>query len=121
MPLIRRVSPMNSLIFISDDVGKAPPYFVKGEPITASDESIAISVLMWLDGETQVTFGLDSEAARDGQPDFDAYLNTATHEVVVSTVEWEKIFVQSVAGAQTRIRIWLNRRQEPDDVVIAVG
>ncbi|WP_341989386.1 hypothetical protein [Azorhizobium sp. AG788] len=121
MSLIRRLSPMNSLILISDSVGKTPPNFVIGEPISASEESVAISVLMCFDGETQVTFGLASEAARDGRPDFDGHLNTPTHEVVVWTVEWEKIFVQRVAGARTRIRIWLNRRQEPDDIVITVG
>ncbi len=121
MPLSRRLAPMNSLIFISHDLGKAPPNFVIGEPISASEESVAISVLMCFDGETQVTFGLASEVARDGPPDYDGPLNTPTHEVVVATVDWEKIFVQRVAGAQTRIRIWLNRRQEPDDIVIAVG
>lgn len=121
MAQVRRIAPMNSLFFI----GGGGPFplldFAVGEVIAAAPDGIAVGVLMCFDGETQITFGLAAETALDRPPDFDGSLNTPIRAVLVSTVEGENIFVQIGLGIETRVRIWLNRRQEPDEVVIGLG
>ncbi|WP_341989390.1 hypothetical protein [Azorhizobium sp. AG788] len=59
--------------------------------------------------------------ARTAAPDFDGVIDAPSGTVMVSTVEHDVILTHAVATPRTRVRIWLNRPQEPDDVVIALG
>ncbi len=118
---ICRIAPSHSIFFIAGGFKMDPPEIAVGASIAATTDCISVGTLMGFDGETQITFGLAAETALDRPPDFDGYLNTPTHTVVVSTVEQSGLFVQIVDSIQTRVRIWLNRPQEPDDVVIGLG
>ncbi len=121
MTQVRRIAPSNSIFFIAGGFRCNVPDISVGASISANADCICVGTLMCFDGETQVTFGHASQTARDGPPDFDGHLDTPARTIVVSTVEGEGLFVQIVASVHTRVRIWLNHPQEPDDIVIAVG
>jgi hypothetical protein len=74
-----------------------------------------------MDGETQITLGPVLELGSGGSPIFDGVIKTPTSSVVVSTVEDEEVLAASVPSRETRIRVWTNRTNEPDDVVIGWG
>jgi hypothetical protein len=55
------------------------------------------------------------------RPRFDAMLKTPDHEVVVWTVEDETILRAKVANVETRVRIWSDHANEPDNVIVGLG
>ncbi|WP_341989387.1 hypothetical protein [Azorhizobium sp. AG788] len=117
-----RVAPSNSLIFISDTADFWPTYNVDATPIVANDKCISVVCLMWQDGETDVTLGLaDALGAQTPTPDFDGSIETPSRKVMVSTVEHDVLLEHEVPETRTRVRIWLNRPQEPDEVLIGLG
>ena len=117
-----RVAPSNSLIFISDTAEFWPTYNVDATPIVANDKCVSVVCLMWQDGETDVTLGLAAAlGAQTAAPDFDGFIETPSYKVMVSTVEHDVILTCDVPETRTRVRIWLNRPKEPDDVVIGLG
>ncbi len=117
-----RVAPSNSLIFISDTAEFWPTYNIDATPIVANTKCISVVCLMWQDGETDVTLGLAAAlGAQAAAPDFDGFIETPSRKVMVSTVEHDVLLTSDVPDSRTRVRIWLNRPQEPDDVVIGLG
>jgi hypothetical protein len=72
-------------------------------------------------GETEVTVGaMDELPSREGSA-FDGELETPSHAIVIWTVSRQIILRAPVSRSRTRVRIWVNRRVEPDKVIVAVS
>jgi hypothetical protein len=74
-----------------------------------------------MDGETDVKLGIATDVDPHTPPAFDGLLETPNLLVVVSTIEWKTVLSAQVMGKKTRIRVWTNRPQEPDKVIIGIG
>ena len=115
------IAPPNALIFVSDASGGAVPTFVPKRSILATDTMVQVSCLPDMDGETQITIGPETEVGLASAPIFDGMIKTPTHRVVVSTVEDQEVVAAAVPSRETRIRVWTNKTDEPDEIVIAWG
>jgi len=119
-----KVSPPNSLIFVTDAQGGSAPdpdKIAREAGITAIDSCIVVCCLAEMDGRTEITMGPTGEVNPGKEPDFDGKLATPTRTVVVSTAERETILEANVRTLQTQIRIWTNRPREPDKVIVGIG
>jgi hypothetical protein len=93
-----------------------------GIGIVASGQCINVSCLYWNEGDTTITLGPFEELpTRAERPRFDGSLDTPEYRVVLSDANMPEILSMEVPGTKTRVRIWMNRPQYPDDVVIALG
>lgn len=116
-----KISPPNSVLFVSDQAGGVAPQITREKRIWATPSCVAFGCLMEQDGLTEVTLGPAEEVARQDSPAFDGFLETPLRAVVVSTSETRSVLEESVPGAHTRLRIWTNHPTEPDKVIIALG
>jgi hypothetical protein len=115
-----RIAPTNSLLFISDPNGGEAPAPSRDVRIRSTTSCISVPCLMWQDGETDVTLGTAHEVELSESPVFDAMLDTPNRAVVVSTIEGRTALKVPVSAPRTRVRIWVNRPQEPDRVIVGV-
>ena len=81
-----KLSPLNSLIFVSDENGGAPPIPVRGAQILATPTCVSVACYPEQDGQTLVTLGTIAELPNSHFYAFDGYLLTPNRVVVVSTV-----------------------------------
>ena len=116
-----RIAPPNSLLVISDRKGGVPPQVTRGTSIWFTSSCIVIGCLAFVDGKTQVTLGAARDVDPGIRPAFDGLVETPSHAVTVSTVEREKVLECAVKTIQTRVRIWVNRPTEPDDVIVGLN
>jgi hypothetical protein len=116
-----RISPPNSLLFISDPNGGKVPGFLPEQLIPVTPSCISVGCLTFADGATEVKLGPASEVNPGTRPAFDGELETPNRAVTVSTVEWEKLLEERVPFENTRIWIWVNHPTEPDKVTIGWG
>ncbi len=117
----RRLAPLNSLIFISGSLKVRPPKDLELQTISADAQCISVGCLMWQDGETLVGLGPALDLQRPEAPDFDGTLDTPNHVVIVSTVDRQVVGEQPVPDTRTRVRLWINSPEEPDEVLIGLG
>jgi hypothetical protein len=118
------LAPPNSLFFIEDARGGQVPdpnRIALEAGITSTDTCIAVCCLCSDDGPTKITMGPAQEVDPGQVPAFDGVLATPTHTVAVTTAELDGVLVSNVPALRTRVRIWTNRRREPDNVVIGLG
>jgi hypothetical protein len=115
-----KVAPPYSLLAILDPNGGQAPDPVRGAQILSTPSCITVACFMSQDGETKVALGPDREVDTGRVAAFDGMLETPNRAVVVSTVECEIVLELPVPNTRTRVRIWVNRPKEPDDVVIGL-
>jgi hypothetical protein len=120
MSISTKVAPPNSLLFISDPDGGVAPEPVSGAQILSTPSCISVACLMFQDGETEVTLGPAREVDPGSFAAFDRLLETPNRTVVVSTVDGDTVLEARVPRSMTRVRIWVNRPKEPDQVVIGL-
>jgi hypothetical protein len=118
---VLRVSPPNSLLFISDLGGGETPHMTRGPRIWATPTCIAVGCLAFMDGETEVSMGKMEEVDPGGSPVFDGYLETPNRSVIVSTVDRSPILDAAVSNFRTRVKIWTNHPKEPDRIRIGLS
>jgi hypothetical protein len=119
-----KIAPPNSLIFISDVDGGVvpdPDRIARTAGIVSTDSCVAVCCLAEMDGKTEITMGPAAEIKLSDNPAFDGMLSTPTRTLVVSTVDWQKLLEATVPTQQTRLRVWTNRRREPDKVSVGFG
>jgi hypothetical protein len=116
-----RIAPPNSIFFISDVGGGEIPKINGGARIWWTASCVVIGCLAFIDGETEVTLGRAADVGPNTAPFFDGMLDTPKRNVTVSTVEDNALLQLQVLSKRTRVRIWTNRIQEPDVIVIGVG
>ena len=115
-----RVSPPNSIVFISDPNGGEAPDPVWGAMILSTPSCISVGCLPEVDGETEITLGPAQEVDTGDLPDFTGTLETPNRRVVVSTVEEETILEAPVPGTKTGVRVWLSHPRWPEKVIIGL-
>ena len=116
-----RISPPNSLVFVSDPNGGEPPYPIWGATILSTPSCISVACYPEQDGPTDIVLGGAKDLGPQSAPEFDGYLETPSRKVEVSTVEQLKILDIAVPEVQTRVRIWRNHPRWPTNVTIGVG
>lgn len=90
--------------------------------IVATPQCINVGCQYWNEGDTTITLGpFDELPAQGGPPKFDGMLETPKRRVDVFDALMPEILTMEVPGVRTRVRIWTNHKNEPDDVVIALG
>jgi len=118
MSVSANVSPVNSLLFLSDSGGGTPPIPVWGAQIQATPSCISFICYPEQDGPTQVVFGPRNEVDPRTAPAFDGDLETPHQQIIVSTVDQQTILQARVASTQTHILIWLSHPRWPEKVII---
>ena len=113
-----KVTPPNSIIFISDPNGGQAPYPVRGARILATPSCISVICYPEQDGPTEVTLG---EVTSGDDLAFEGDLETPSRAVVVSTVEREVVLEVAVPKTLTHIRIWMNHPRWPDRIIVGLG
>jgi hypothetical protein len=116
------ISPPNSLVAILEGKGAKIPMDMGPEGAFGSTPScVVVGVLMADDGPTKIALDDASAFAKRGKPAWTGYIETPKGHIGVWTIAWEEILGMDVPTKLTRIRIWTNRLQEPDEVYIGVG
>ncbi|MDI3471067.1 MAG: hypothetical protein OJF62_003130 [Pseudolabrys sp.] len=116
-----KIAPPNSLLCISGSGWGETPEMIEMQPFWATPSCILVACLCFADGQTSVTFGPASDVNRSEKPLIDMMLDTPERDVVVATVELEVLLKMAVPSTHTRVRVWTNREQEPDQVTIGIG
>ena len=115
------ISPINSLLFLSDVDGGEPPVPVWGAQILSTSSSISFACYPEQDGPTEVTIGLRAEVNPGGPPSFEGELETPNRSVVVSTVDQKIVLKAAVPTGLTHVCIWLSHPRWPDKITIGLG
>ena len=121
MPSSTKISPPNSLLFISDIDGGDAPYPERGPLILSTPSCISVACYPEQDGPTEVTLGKMEAVDPGDRPAFDDDLETPGRAVRVSTVEGDTILEMKVPQTRTHVRIWVSHSRWPDKVIIGVG
>lgn len=122
MRQIGHFSPPNSIFFVEDvGGGMAPDIDRIDRGIWATASCVIVGCLMSQDGETAVVLTDDPYDARNETPAFDGFIDSPGKIVEISTSEREILLRSPVQSYTTRLRIWTNRAQEPDHILIVVG
>jgi hypothetical protein len=116
-----KVSPPNSLVFVSDADGGKAPYPIRGSLILSTPSCISVGCYPEQDGQTEITLGKTQEVDPGHQPAFDGSLETPNRVVAVSTVEGNTILESNVPGIRTHVRTWVNHPRWPDKVIVGWG
>lgn len=122
----RRFFPRHPFICICDptkvnDFPTHPSEFPGDKQIHASNTFIVVLMDTAEDFRAKVSLGPADEAGPATPPVFDRVLDTPTRSVRVATSDDRALLVQSVPERHTRIRIWGNRPEAPDEVIIGLG
>src|SRR5262245_10340173 len=115
-----RISPPNSILFVSDRDGGVTPEITREQSIWATPSCVAFGCLMEQDGPTELTIGAAEQVGSRDTPAFDDLIETPQRAVVVFTALNQPILHASVSGIRTRLRIWTNHPTEPDKVIIGL-
>ena len=121
MPSSTKISPPNSLLFVSDVDGGDAPYPERGPLILSTPSCISVACYPEQDGPTEVILGKIEEVDPGDRSAFDGDMETPNRSVVVSTVERETILELDVSDTRTHVRIWVSHPRWPDKVIIGVG
>lgn len=110
------------MFFIEDAAGGALPQIDGRTPrIWASQRSIIVGCLSFMDGETELTASNSAEDVACSVPTFSGDMATPSGSIEVSTSEREVLLRIAVAGAVTPVRIWTNHPSEPDQILAEFG
>lgn len=121
-PKIVRLSPPNSVLFIADPDNRdvlVPTEFSSPSGVDSTETCVAVGTLMEFDGETEVTIGPRAAVAPDRAAVFDGRVLTPTGIIALETAPRDELYRMKV-GATTRICVWTNRNQEPDEIIIGL-
>lgn len=118
MKITKTFAPSNSLVLVMDSsIGEIPSSI--GDALTASTSScVAVGTLAEMDGETTITLTDSSEGIEPEGLVFDGVLLTPGKELSVCNVEDEKVLTIPVPSSETRVQIFANDINEPDNIVV---
>lgn len=116
------VAPEYVSFYIAGKVGVRVPLDHDLAGVVATDECINVGCRYWNEGDTRITLGPFEELPpRLASPRFDGVLKTPEHRVLLFDANMPEILSMEVSQRQTRVRIWTNHYNQPDDVIIALG
>lgn len=114
------VSPVNSIVFISDPSAKRGPEWVDGAMVWGDSTSLLVCCFPEIDGPTEIVIGAGAEVDPGGAPAFDGLLDTFNRKVVVTMVDEETVLSADVRTLRTRVRVWLSHPKWPEKVTIGL-
>lgn len=116
-----RAAPMNSMVFVSDNVASPSPEHVYGALISPGPFCVSVGCYPDVDGETEFILGPSSEVEREDMPRFDGVLETPTRHLIIATVLNDVLLQDEVIDLKTRVRIWSDHPRWPKQIVVAWG
>jgi hypothetical protein len=120
MTIKKSVSPVNSLLFLSDPDGGQPPVPVWGAQIQSTPSCISFICFPEQDGPTEITLGAKHEVDPGTSPAFEGDLETPHRAVIVSTVDQKTVMRMDVPGMRTHLCIWLSHPRWPEKIWIGL-
>jgi hypothetical protein len=113
-----RISPLNSLLFLSDITGGDPPTPIWGQQILSTPTCISFVCYPEQDGPTEITFGVRRQVDPGATPAFEGELETPQREVIMTTVDEKIVLKMEVPSRRTHICIWPSHPRWPDKVTV---
>lgn len=112
----------NGLLFVEDVAkGEPPAVWEDGAKVLNTPSCIAVSCMHEIDGEAEIVLGRADEVAPDYALDFDGMLETPSGQMAVTTVDATVLLKTPVTGVITRVRIWRNHPEWPDEITVGWG
>jgi hypothetical protein len=122
-----RLAPPNSIVVVEDISGGEVPDLVRGSCIAATATCITIGTLCEIDGETEFRLGARRELDPGSPPIFRGRLETPSRKLAIRSVPMtvgsrlgDVVLEMPVPQTETTISIWVNRPDEPDQIIVGV-
>ncbi len=117
----KRLRPPYSQIVISDPTAEivVPPW-QHAVPFVATDTCVLFACLAETDGETEFKLGYANEIDPGTAPLFDGLLRTPNRTIALDTVEGDRVLDMQTRQTETRVRIWSNRVNQPDEIAVGI-
>ena len=115
-----KVSPVNSLLFMTDAGGGIPPEPVWGAKIQSTPTCISFACFPEQDGPTDIVLGPRNEIKPTTFLVFQGDLVTPSRVVVLHTAAQERVLSVNVAKVKTAVCIWYSHPKWPDKVTISL-
>ena len=114
-------APINSIVFVSDNLRSKPPEHVVGGLISYNEFCVSVGTYPEQDGETEFMLGKAEKVGDALQLVFDGMIHTPHRNLMIWTV-WEEVLLEEkVADVQTRLRIWADHNFLPKKLVVGWG
>lgn len=114
-------APVNSIVFISDNLKSKPPEHVDGSLVSYNEFCVSVGTYPEVDGETEFSLGRADEVGDALQLVFDGIIETPSRMLIISTV-WDEVLLEdSVADVETRTRVWVDHPGWPQKLVVGWG
>jgi hypothetical protein len=114
-------APINSIIFISDNLKSKPPEHVYGSLVSYNEFCVSVGTYPEQDGETEFSLGRADEVGDALQLVFDGMIETPNRKLIISTV-WDEVLLEdSVSDVETRTRVWVDHLRWPQKLVVGWG
>lgn len=120
MKTVKR-APVNSLVFVSDNLRSEPPIPVRGRIVNYNEFCISVGCYPEIDGETEIFLGRLPSVEAGFELVFDGVIQTPNKRLIVSTVDEEILLQDNVSGTETRVRILISHPKWPEKVVVGWG
>jgi hypothetical protein len=114
------VSPLNSVLFISDRAGAEPPEPIRGQMIWSNPTCVIFGCFPEQDGPTEIAIGSSNEVDPESLLVFDGEVETPSHILTISDVAIEPVLNIDVASTKTKIKILYSHPKWPDRITISV-
>jgi hypothetical protein len=114
-------APVNSLVFVSDNLRSLPPVPVRGSMVNYNEFCVSVGCYPEIDGETEIFLGRMTNVEAGLQLVFDGILQTPNKTLIVWTVDDEILLQDDVTDTETRVRILLSHPKWPEKVVVGWG
>lgn len=114
-------APINSIVFISDNLKSKPPEHVVGSLISYNESCVSVGTYPEQDGETEFSLGKADEFGDALQLVFDGIIETPSRRLMIWTV-WDEILLEAaVPDVETRTRVWVEHPFWPQKLVVGWG
>ncbi len=102
------------ITFISDvSIGRGPLGLSPDANIWATGDCVAVGLMSFMDGMTELVFGRAETSTLSAPAQFDGVIATPSQSLAVSTPEGFILGMPEPVGPRTRIRIWADHLTEP--------
>lgn len=114
-------APINSIVFISDNLNSKPPDHVYGSLVSSNEFCVSVGTYPEQDGETQFSIGKSEEVNGALQLVFHGMIATPNRNLMISTVLDEVLLETDVEDTRTRTRVRVDHPRWPKNLVIGWG
>jgi hypothetical protein len=112
-----KLSPPNSILFISDPTLREEVPELSRELVNATSTCIAVGTLAEIDGETTVRLA-KAITSPEGQLVFSGEIETPGLRIAISRSDRICVVEHAVARRLTHVKVWANHPREPDLILV---